>query len=325
MAEYSYPGLEQPLPMSQWRSVTLGIGSGVFDEGGGPYAISLDNATNSATIRVDNKNGYAHSIVSGFYHKLDAPMTVSLPAVTSPTTYTIALCYEPLNTSKPVSLKVVTGALDKSAGREWMLLHKVTRQPDQLLSDAQVQTVKPSIAPLINVRNFEDLPEASSVLVATTAFVSSEEATYRVSGVGGAARWQKISGTYFESAVPLNGWTYRTTSPKEIAVTPAQGALQCHFSGHIVHQNQDTSISGSRWVDLGVIVPAHLRAPATTHLYLNAVYFHALSGPVSIIITLNPQTGLLSIFPPAGSLNIRNGAVISFDVAWSAPRPLVSW
>lgn len=325
MAEYSYPVLESPLPMEQWRSVTLGIGSGVFDEGGGPYAISLDNVTNSATIRVDNKRGYAHAIVSGFYHKLDAPMTVSLPAVTSPTTYTIALCYEPLNTSKPVSLKVVTGALDVTAGKEWLVLHKVTRQPNQLLTAAQVQTMKPSIAPLINVRGFDDLPDASSVLVATTAFVSAEEGTYRISGVGGSARWQKISGTYFENAASLNGWTYRTTSPKEIAVTPAQGALHCQMSGQIVHQNADTTIGGTQWVPLGTLIPAQLRSSSAADLHLPGVYFHGSTGITNATLMLNLQTGLLSILPPSNGMSVKKGGAITFSASWSASREPVSW
>lgn len=325
MAEYSYPVVEKPMTPDQWRSATLGIGSGVLDEGGGPYTISTNNVDNTVTIRVDFRRGYSHAILSGFYHRIDSPMTVPVPAVSARTTYTIALCYDPLSLTTPVSLKVVTGPLEKTGGKEWLVLHRITREPNQLLSDATVQTVKPSIAPLINVRNFEDLPDPADVMVSTTAFVSAEEATYRVSGVSGAARWHKISGTYFESAATLNGWTYRTTFPKEIAVTPAKGALHCQFSGQIIHQNADTTIAGTQWVPLGSLIPPSLCSPNAADLHLPGVYFHGSTGITNMTLALNLQNGFLSALPPSGGMLIKRGGAITINATWSTPRATLSW
>lgn len=326
MAEYSYPMLEQPLLMDQWRSVTLGIGSGVFDEGGGPYAISLDNVTNSATIRVDNRLGYAHAIVSGFYHKLDAPMKVNLPAVTKLTTYTIALCYEPLNTAKPVSLKVVTGALDETAGKEWLVLHKVTRQPNQLLTDAKVQTVKASIAPLINVRNFDDLPSPSEVLVSAMAFVSSEEALYRVSGVQGSLSWHRISGDSSANPLSMPQWDTSTTHPQGISMKPTPGGWECNFSGQIIRNTNTFRFASSGWSLAGTLIPPALRTSSPKSIQLIGAYYHGAQGIYPVGVNINFQTGDVSLRRASqDAIEIREGGAVSFEVTWTAPRHQIAW
>ncbi|MCW1250718.1 hypothetical protein ODZ83_11170, partial [Acaricomes phytoseiuli] len=86
--EESYPVLEKPLTDHQWKSVTLGIGDGILDEGGNPYRVTVSDETNQATIHADTMTGYAHAILRGFYHRIDAPVLLDLPPVAATTTYT---------------------------------------------------------------------------------------------------------------------------------------------------------------------------------------------------------------------------------------------
>ena len=173
MAEQSYPIVEQPMSAGQWRSVTLGIGNGILDQGGFPYRLkNLDNATNTGVLQaaqVERKPG-SQAIVEGFYHRLDEDITLEFPAVTSRTTYYVVLQYDPLRTDMPVQAKVVT-SLDYSQGKNYLTLYTVTRGPNQLLTDADVQMVRPRVAPVQVYRSESDMPLAQKTLWGTLAIV----------------------------------------------------------------------------------------------------------------------------------------------------------
>lgn len=169
--EQSFPIIEQPLSADQWRSVTLGIGSGVLHEGGFPYNLTnLDNQNNTVRISVSSTQGYAHAIVQGFYHRIDAPVTLSVPAVAAATTYYIALQYDPGRTAMPVKLDVFT-SLDMTQGKKYVVLHEIDRLPNQLLTDTDRRYVRPRIAPTIIVSRPRELPDPSTVLWGTTAVI----------------------------------------------------------------------------------------------------------------------------------------------------------
>lgn len=174
MAETSFPVIERPLTANEWSSVTRGIGDGVLDGGGNPYALSgLSNATNTATIGIESGQGYAHAILRGFYHKIDEPVTVSLPAVTTTTTYYIVLQYSPVRTGEPIKLLVLT-ALDYTQDKAYIVLHTVKRQRDQLLTDAEVVSLRPRIAPTLLVWKSSELPDHSKVAFGTLALAHGE-------------------------------------------------------------------------------------------------------------------------------------------------------
>ena len=170
MAEESFPVVEQPMSAEQWRSVTLGIGSGVLDEGGAPYRlVNVSNANNTVTVAVDSITGYAHAILRGFYHKIDANVTLSVPAVTAKTTYYVALQYDPERTA-PVVLDVFT-SLDRSGGKDYLVLHEIVRDPNQLLTDAARTKVDTKVTPTVTVDTYDALPDPGSVLYSTLAVV----------------------------------------------------------------------------------------------------------------------------------------------------------
>lgn len=326
MAEQSYPILEQPLTDKQWKSVTLGIGNGVLDEGGGPYTISLSNTNDTATIGVDKNTKYAHAIVSGFYHKIDSPMQLRIPPVSSVTKYTIGLCYDPLNASSPVTLKVVTGLLDYSNDKQWVVLHEITRRPNTVLTESEVVTLKPSIAPRINCNSFAALPSPEYTIVGTTAFTSSDSATWRLSGEGGAKVWRRIAGDYYTSASAMPNWSFRSSFPGNIHVQPGHNENLCTIAGQLIHLGADTPISALNWSKLGNIIPAALRTSRAMDIHVPAVYQHGSDGIKTCIIRLDFLTGDISIIPENKSeLTIRTGCAISFQASWAVPRTPISW
>ncbi|MFJ3030941.1 hypothetical protein ACIP5Z_01735 [Rothia terrae] len=261
MAETSFPVLELPLNDQQWKSVTLGIGDGVLDEGGDPYRLSnAENVGNTVRINVDSKKGYSHAILKGFYHKIDSYMVVTVPAVTAPTTYYIALVYDPLNKSKPVALKVVT-ALDRTSGKEYLLLHKVERAANQLLTDAKFTKYIQKITPSIQVDYPDGLPEASSVLFGTKAYCLYTGETFRAAFNN---QWERTGSTR-RDLIPVPSW--RTSSATNgIIVTPVNDGYQCTATisivrtgvGYAVPPNY-TDPGGGVVSTLGLFIPADLR------------------------------------------------------------------
>ena len=178
MAEESFPMRDEPMTDEQWKQVTLGIGNGVLNEGGDPYRLTnINNATNQVTVNVSTQTGLAQAIVAGFYHRIDAPVVLDVPAVTKATTYWIVLEYSPLrleSSEPPVQLKVIKDALDFSQGKQYLVLHKFYRRPNELLTDANYRSLKPRIAPLLQVRDTSELPEPGEVIRGTVAVVHGD-------------------------------------------------------------------------------------------------------------------------------------------------------
>ena len=177
MGEASFPMRNTPMSDEEWKLVTLGVGSGVLNEGGDPYRLTnINNATNQVTVNVSTQTGLAQAIVAGFYHRLDAPVVLDVPAVTKATNYWIALEYSPDRLEQnepPVQLKVLT-KLDTSSNRQYLVLHKFYRRANELLTDANYRSVKPRIAPTLQVRDFSELPEPDTVIRGTVAVVHGD-------------------------------------------------------------------------------------------------------------------------------------------------------
>ena len=204
MAEQSYPIVEQPMSADQWKSVTLGVGNGILDEGGFPYRLkSLSNATNTGVLqaarRPDGK-AYSSAILNGFYHRLDEDLELEFPPVTSRTTYYVVLEYDPSRTDMPVQAKVVT-SLDYSQGKNYLALYTVTRGPDQLLTDADARMDRPRVAPVQVYASESNLPPADKTLWGTLALIHNG----RSHGTG--VLKMAITGDDAESN---NGWFWKT-------------------------------------------------------------------------------------------------------------------
>lgn len=234
MAEESFPMRDEPMTDEQWKQVTLGIGSGVLNEGGDPYRLTnVDNATNQVTVNVSADTGLAQAIVAGFYHRIDAPVVLDVPAVTTATNYWIVLEYSPLrleSSEPPVQLKVVT-ALDTSSGRQYLVLHKIYRRPNELLTNAAMRSVRPRIAPLLQVRDESELPEPESVIRGTVAVVHGDFPDIRIAKAesGQSLGWVSLlSGKWIDIQDHANTTNF-AGSPKQMKRTGPTRFLRGQF------------------------------------------------------------------------------------------------
>lgn len=175
MSEISFPVVNKPLSEDQWKTIAMGFGQGVIDRGGWPYLLTArDNVTNEVEIGVDQGTGRNEAILGGFVHRIDHAQRLPVPAVTTTTTYEVGLIYDPLNhgtEAGPVRLSVWTAPADYSQGKLYLVLYRITRSPNQVLTDAAVQEWRQRISTQIAVSNQADLPLAETVLVDTVALV----------------------------------------------------------------------------------------------------------------------------------------------------------
>lgn len=191
MAETSFPVVGQDITDSQWQQIMLSVGSGVLDKGGDPYAMSnVDNATDTLQILPESATGTSEAVVTGFFHRIDAPVPLSVPPVSQSTAYTLALCYDPENETDPIKLGVFKGDLDRSDGKRYLILYTGVRTANMLLSSVQWQKVLPRAVQLIYVGSADQLPPVEDgVLYAATAYVYEERAWYQIHN-----GWELVSG-----------------------------------------------------------------------------------------------------------------------------------
>lgn len=301
MAETSFPILEAPLNVEQWKSVARGFGTGVLDEGGNPYNLtSLNNVNNSATIAVDTKTLFNHAVVSGFYHKMDAPINVELPAVARATTYRVVLMYNPLDKAMPVKLTVVT-SLDKTGGKEYLVLWEIIRQPNQLLTDSARVKKRPIISPTIVVDSKDSLPDVSSVLWGTRAFVQQTNVELRAS----YSDWVTISPHRVGLAQP-GGWELRSPTGG-VQVTPAEGGFFCQAIISPLRRAYSYNMTGD-FHSIGVVIPNGYRPESDVYALVNqgnSVHEAKLS-----------TSGELLLRSRTGTFTISTGASMTASFTW---------
>ena len=186
--EFSYPAVGQAMDDEMWKFVTLALGSGILDDGGGAYwlrKIGNDSETNSANqmrLTVSETTGTAQAMVNGFYHRLLQDMRLDFPMPLEETTYYVVLELNPLKARDPegpISVKVYPNELNTESGRQHLILWTVTRKPNQLLTDAKIERLRPRLSPPVYVWSRAHMPEASEVLWGTMCFVGAEGAVYR--------------------------------------------------------------------------------------------------------------------------------------------------
>ena len=234
MAEESFPMRDEPMTDEQWKQVTLGIGNGVLNEGGDPYRLTnINNATNQVTVNVSTQTGLAQAIVAGFYHRIDAPVVLDVPAVTTTTNYWIVLEYSPLRLEQsepPVQLKVVT-ALDTTSGRQYLVLHKIYRKANQLLTDADRRSVKPRIAPTLQVRDESELPEPETVIRGTVAVVHGPFPDIKIAKAepGQPLAWVSILSGTWETVGDRTNTVNTTTAPKQLKRVGTERRMRGQF------------------------------------------------------------------------------------------------
>ena len=315
MAEESFPMRDEPMTDEQWKQVTLGIGNGVLNEGGDPYRLTnINNATNQVTVNVSTTTGLAQAIVAGFYHRIDAPVVLDVPAVTKATTYWIVLEYSPLRLEQsepPVQLKVVT-ALDTTSGRQYLVLHKIYRRANELLTNAAMWSVKPRVAPLLQVRDESELPEPETVIRGTVAVVHGDYPDLKIAKaeVGKPLAWVSVlSGAW----TTLPDHTYTTSfpgSPKQIRRVGTTRYLRGQFY-RATGSAYGTSDAGYRVANLsaGDIPKRGMRFPVTP-----VVHGSGSIADASAYIVLSASDSEVRLYLTRGQCGRIDMGQISWDV-----------
>ena len=236
MVESSFPMRNTPMSDEEWKLVTLGVGSGVLNEGGDPYRLTnINNATNQVTVNVSTDTGLAQAIVAGFYHRLDAPVVLDVPAVTKATTYWIVLEYSPDRLEQnepPVQLKVIARTtLDTSSNLQYLVLHKFYRRPNELLTDANYRSVKPRVAPLLQVRDFSELPEPDTVIRGTVAVVHGDFPDIKIAkqDAGQPVAWVSVLSGKWQDVGDRANTTNFPGSPKQFKRAGISRSLRGQF------------------------------------------------------------------------------------------------
>ena len=290
MAEESFPMRDEPMTDEQWKQVTLGIGNGVLNEGGDPYRLTnINNATNQVTVNVSTTTGLAQAIVAGFYHRIDAPVVLDVPAVTKATNYWIVLEYSPLrleSSEPPVQLKVIKDALDFSQGKQYLTLHRFYRRPNELLTDANYRSVKPRVAPLLQVRDFSELPEPGEVLRGTVAVVHGDYPDLKIAKAepGQPVAWVSILSGTWQTLPDGANTTNFSGSPKQLKRVGSTRYLRGQFyrqggtaytaiaSGYIIANlsSSDLPSRGMRFPVVPVVNGTGLGADADAYIAVSA-------------------------------------------------------
>lgn len=306
MSEESFPVLEKPMTDAQWKSVARAFGTGVLDEGGNPYnLINLNNATNQGTIAVDTKVGFNHAVVSGYYHKQTANITINIPAVTSPTTYYIVLMYDPADKAKPVKLVRVT-SLDRRGGKDYLVLWEVTRQPNQLLTDAVRTKKRPIVVPTIMVDYPSSLPDPATVLWGTRAFVQVTNQEFRTAHVG----WIEI-GPHRKEVMAMPGWGTQTRTAG-IQVIPGTGGRFCTLVLALTRDANDYWWGKEEFHTLGTTIPEGYRPPTN-------IYALGQAGDHIFEVCLTPA-GAVQVRAIRESFLFTRGRSFTASFSWFVPH-----
>ena len=187
--EYSFPVANQGITQDQFRLMHLGQANGMIhgdngivndspDSTGWRYYLDRhdsDSETNQRNTLILRAGTSAESIVEGFYHRLTEDLELPFPPVTTTTVYHVTITYDPRDfKTNPVRIQVYPGTPPTSQGRVHVVLYKVERGPNQLLTQATVTRYRPYTAGLLSVQNRNQLPDPAAYPAGTLVVPSAE-------------------------------------------------------------------------------------------------------------------------------------------------------
>ena len=311
MAEMSFPVLEQPLSDQQWGQVTAGMGSGVLGQPSGNYAYQgVSNAANTAQLSAGT--GQAQAIVSGFYHRIDANHTISLPAISSGTrTYYVGLTYDPAkhaSPSGPVSITVTT-TKPSGGGKVYLPLYEVERTANQLLSDATVRVRRVLISPTLSVAAVDELPDASTMMQGTLCQTSNLNMIWRVSG----DRWVPVGAIEIADPRTMNGWSVVIPSGGIELTYLASGKRLAKITDAQAVRTGSQFTQGTGFQPLGTIIPPIMRGTGASQVQASLAVGNAVYPGV---VRLDAATGVVQFRLATGTQTIMPNHVILFSASW---------
>ena len=209
MSQNSYPKVDAPFTDDQWKNLFLTLGRGIIDKGGFPYKLTArDSVTNTVTIGVDSRDGRNYAVLDGFMHFMDAPEQVSVPAVTTDTTYEIGLVYDPTkhgDAGGPITLTAWTTPADNTGGKSRLVLYRMTRKNNLALGSTPYTEERPRACPVISVSTSSQLPTNSLVLVDSIGISRTSGNLYRADiSETGVVSWSQIGGSSGQDVDTIN-------------------------------------------------------------------------------------------------------------------------
>jgi uncharacterized membrane protein len=235
MAETSFPIVGTDLTDDAW-SQAVGAGQqGILEDWGSPYALVV-NTNDTITIKVSAMTGVAQAVVAGFGHQLDANMTVSVPAVTSTTTYWIGLLYDPTNATLPVSVQVLKGTTPPvTSGQQFLPLYSFVRASGQTLAASTQYSMRPRIEPHLSMATESAVLAMypMSFLYGTTIYAYDTKRSYKAAGSPSAPVW---------AGGPQQGlWRGYRTQDVGNAIRSAFGAYTASVTNNSASWFEDTN------------------------------------------------------------------------------------
>lgn len=187
--EYSFPVANQGITQDQFRLMFLGQANGMIhgdngivndspDSTGWRYYLDRhdsDSETNQRNTLILRAGTSAESIVEGFYHRLTEDLELPFPPVTTTTVYHVTITYDPRDfKTNPVKIQVYPGTPPTSHGLVHVVLYKVERGPNQILTQATITRYRPYTAGLLSVQNRNQLPDPAQYPAGTLVVPSAE-------------------------------------------------------------------------------------------------------------------------------------------------------
>lgn len=252
MTESSFPLVGADFTSDEFSQTLLGLGNGVLDDWGSPYAITL-NTNDTATIAVSTTSGVARAVVAGFGHRLTASVTLSIPPVASTTSYTIGLLYDPGQAGTPVLLTVKTGTVALTTGQVWLPLHVIVRQASQALTSAVLSSPMVYVMPRARAVSQAALQaqNPNTYLRGTSVYCGDTGAALRADLVGSTPTWVPagplVGQSQFSTQILLAGsptWT------DLITITVTTPAASCMADWSAIYSNANSGLN--RTVDFRV-------------------------------------------------------------------------
>ena len=244
--EYSYPVSNQGITQDQFRNMMRGLGKGTItqhtsDTAQNSYRLvdhgsdAETNQRNTLILRPATNTGQAETASNGFFHVLTDDMELPFPSVTSSTTYHVTVTYDPrLFKTTPLKIEVYPGPPPTTYGLDHIVLFKVRREPNQLLSQATRTPVNQWLGNVINVWSEGNLPDPTHVEYGTLAVVLYRAGTsgtdpeiYASRGVHG---WFKVGAPrQYTPTRFMNDWGNFGGNSTDVKFTLADGIV--HLSG----------------------------------------------------------------------------------------------
>jgi hypothetical protein len=195
MAETSFPLVGADLTDPAWAQTVGAVGSGIIDDWGNPYAITI-NTNDTVTIRPSTTSGAARAVVNGFGHSMDAAVTLPIPAVSAKTQYNIGLLYDPANAAQPVSLVVLKGTtVPLTTGQKFLPFYVFVRYSGQTLAAATLFSPKPRLRNTLYMGSDTDLQQISPLLFLYCTEVVLPGKTYLAKGSTTNPTWELQTAT----------------------------------------------------------------------------------------------------------------------------------